>query len=401
MYMDAIIKNAILYITNLMHVNVFSMERGEEWFCLPSPYASEGENRIVRNLMKGAADQSVVYLTDGHYYSYCMIFVSDQVVFLGPYLESMGKRKGATGRELERLIKTKAEAQHYQTMVLLAREEVKAAAYTLILSVYGSTENIRETAVNLEKYQIENWYDVEDETEEKEYPSESARILSSCFMKQIEKGDYLSAAAAYHKIMQQLPKYRKFILIHTVEGLSTIRTLTTLAAQQAGVSQAELDVVMESFKGKARVVTSKEEAIELCCHMISDICELVRSCRLEQYSKEIREAVGYIDSHLKEALTVSTLAKKIGLSPNRLSTKFHEETGATVTGYIKCQRLNEAAVFLEVSGLSVQEIGARVGYLDSNYFARCFKKTYGMSPTDYRKIKILNEAPEKKKNVKT
>lgn len=385
MHTDAVIKTAVLYITNLMHINAFSMAKDENGFCLPSPHVSDKENQNVRNLIEGAQDQTILFMTDSHYYSYCMMTVSDRVVFLGPYLEVKGSRRGDVVREYEYKAQTEAERQGYRSMVLLTREEVKAAAHTLFLSVCGSTEQIKETAVNLGTYSQGDWYEEEKEGREINIDAENARILSAHYMKQIEKGDYLSAAAAYQKIMKELPRYRKFILIHTIEGMSTLRTLTTLAAQQAGVSQAMIQNVMEDFKGKARRVTSRDEAVEICCHMISDICELVRNCRLQSYSKDIRRVVEYIDSHLKETLSVTEIAEKAGLTPNRLSTKFHKETGVTIMAYVNRERLKEAAGLLELSQLPVQEIGTRVGYLDSNYFARCFKKAYGITPTEYRR----------------
>ena len=61
------------------------------------------------------------------------------------------------------------------------------------------------------------------------------------------------------------------------------------------------------------------------------------------------------------------------------------ETGQTTVNYIKELRLNKACDYLVNSGKSIADISKEVGYEDSQYFFRVFKKTTGLTPLEYRK----------------
>ena len=59
-------------------------------------------------------------------------------------------------------------------------------------------------------------------------------------------------------------------------------------------------------------------------------------------------------------------------------------TGLSPVEYIREQRLKRAAQLLETTRYSITEITYMVGLNDSRYFSRCFKHSYGMTPTEYR-----------------
>ena len=76
---------------------------------------------------------------------------------------------------------------------------------------------------------------------------------------------------------------------------------------------------------------------------------------------------------------------RINLSRRKyLSRLFKKEMGITLTAYIADLRTKKAAELLKTSMLSVAEIAMYVGYPDSNYFVKVFKKRYGMTPSAYR-----------------
>ena len=54
------------------------------------------------------------------------------------------------------------------------------------------------------------------------------------------------------------------------------------------------------------------------------------------------------------------------------------------TELVQNKRLTQAAYLLETTGLSVADIGERVGYENMSYFHRIFKERYGISPKKYR-----------------
>ena len=80
----------------------------------------------------------------------------------------------------------------------------------------------------------------------------------------------------------------------------------------------------------------------------------------------------------------SELAELVNLSGSRLRHLFKQETGTTPVRYLKAIRLRRAATLLRTSFMSIKEIAMSVGLTTASYFVREFRKSYGMTPTEFR-----------------
>lgn len=94
--------------------------------------------------------------------------------------------------------------------------------------------------------------------------------------------------------------------------------------------------------------------------------------------------VSYLDQHYDEPLTLDDLASIACLSRRSLTRAFRTAFGDSPIDYLIRLRLDRAAGLLESTDLPVLDVAQRVGFADSNYFARAFRKHYGTSPTAYR-----------------
>ena len=92
----------------------------------------------------------------------------------------------------------------------------------------------------------------------------------------------------------------------------------------------------------------------------------------------------YIQDHYAENLTVKSLAEMVNANEFYLSHAFKKITHYSPQQYILRRRIGKAQCLLIYTSLPLTEIAARVGYDDSNYFSRVFKKIVGMSPRLYR-----------------
>ena len=72
-------------------------------------------------------------------------------------------------------------------------------------------------------------------------------------------------------------------------------------------------------------------------------------------------------------------------------------TGLSPVEFIREMRIKRAAQLLEERQLNITEVTYMVGMNDSRYFAKCFKSTYGVTPSEYRKS-ILDKNGKKKGN---
>ena len=86
--------------------------------------------------------------------------------------------------------------------------------------------------------------------------------------------------------------------------------------------------------------------------------------------------------------SVSDLAKGLSFSNGQLYRKLKYLINQSSNEYIRTVRLNQAAVFLQEGQYNISEITYKVGFNDLKYFRTCFKKQFGVTPSDYKSQKI-------------
>ena len=80
---------------------------------------------------------------------------------------------------------------------------------------------------------------------------------------------------------------------------------------------------------------------------------------------------------------LSAISGAVNANESYLSHLFRKETGKTFTAYISELKVETAKILLS-KGLLVYEVSDRLGFENSNYFSKVFKKHVGCSPTEYR-----------------
>lgn len=99
----------------------------------------------------------------------------------------------------------------------------------------------------------------------------------------------------------------------------------------------------------------------------------------------VLEAVRLLAQEVTEGWTMELLAKRVGLSPAHLSRLFRSSMGMPPMAYLHQQRMEQATNLLLHTSWPIARIAGDVGFDDQNYFARCFRATYGLSATEYRR----------------
>ncbi|HXK42664.1 MAG TPA: response regulator, partial [Anaerolineae bacterium] len=100
----------------------------------------------------------------------------------------------------------------------------------------------------------------------------------------------------------------------------------------------------------------------------------------------VRQAMAYIHEHYADPLTREDIARRVGLSADYLTACFRQELGKTPIAYLNCYRVYQAKRLLKESDQTVTEIAFNMGFSDSGYFARVFKREVGVSPQAYRRM---------------
>ena len=169
-------------------------------------------------------------------------------------------------------------------------------------------------------------------------------------------------------------------------AMVSLNTLCRIAARRGGVSPFIVGSI--SFKYGMLIESAKSSEFlqkKMAPVMFSDYCQAVRDCSTNGYSAKVKEIAAYILEHLPSNITVRQLAEKFYLSESSLSRKFKKETGFSVMEFINFHRIKLAQYYLSQGNRSVTEVAYLVGYNDSNYFCRIFKKITAITPSQYLK----------------
>jgi len=100
--------------------------------------------------------------------------------------------------------------------------------------------------------------------------------------------------------------------------------------------------------------------------------------------ERISRVIDLINGRLGEELSIETLAGESGLSPSRFAHLFRERMGVTPMNFLESRRMEQAKQLLLASGLSIQEIGLKVGFANAQHFSTRFRKNAGQSPSAFR-----------------
>lgn len=105
----------------------------------------------------------------------------------------------------------------------------------------------------------------------------------------------------------------------------------------------------------------------------------------ENMADMIDKVVKYIDLHYADQdLSLNSIANFVYLSPNYISTLFKKYKDINLSNYIIQVRMDIAEKLLKESDYKAYEIANMVGYTNSQYFSILFKRSKGVSPSDYR-----------------
>ncbi|WP_046173641.1 response regulator [Domibacillus indicus] len=103
------------------------------------------------------------------------------------------------------------------------------------------------------------------------------------------------------------------------------------------------------------------------------------------FSSAVQTAVDYIDENYHDAqLSLQSVSDAVNVSSSYLSHLFSQETGKTFIEYVTAIRINKAKELLKSTHDKTYEIAHQVGYSDSHYFCRSFKKVTGLTTKQFK-----------------
>ncbi|MBP3360244.1 MAG: response regulator [Clostridia bacterium] len=135
---------------------------------------------------------------------------------------------------------------------------------------------------------------------------------------------------------------------------------------------------LEQFENSEQI----EEFINV---MLERICNIQKNFTVSFDCREVMNKVKlYIEKNYMNKISVTDLAKFFNINYSYFSTIFKEQVGMTLTEYLRNVRIEKACSMLKNSDMNTEFIATSVGFNDTMYFYRIFKRCKGMTPTEYR-----------------
>ncbi len=150
------------------------------------------------------------------------------------------------------------------------------------------------------------------------------------------------------------------------------------------------DFFVRVFKEILKNPKDKTYAALLVNTLVHIVCEKGESLRHTSTSRGYQltaEAVKLVNEDFAKSITLEYVAKELSVAPQHLSGAFSKNLGVTFSQYLCDLRLEYAANLVVNSQKSLTEICFESGYNNFSHFSRSFKKKFGKSPREYRKIK--------------
>ncbi|MBV1861447.1 MAG: AraC family transcriptional regulator [Nannocystaceae bacterium] len=113
------------------------------------------------------------------------------------------------------------------------------------------------------------------------------------------------------------------------------------------------------------------------------------------YLVRVQEGVDHIEEHLDDDLSLAAVAAHAGLSQWHFQRIFRGLTGETLKAYIRSRRMARALHRLLSTDLRVLDIALAARFESQEAFSRAFKRSFSMTPTQYRELGRKNLFPRK------
>lgn len=208
-------------------------------------------------------------------------------------------------------------------------------------------------------------------------PAILERFLGSGLLDETEDfvRDYFQAIG--HEAMESFV-FRNYVILNV--RFSVLGFLKKLGCEAGDLENHDTEEVLEE---RAR---SMERAVKYAEEIIKKAVMLRDENSGNKNRSILKAAIEYIDTHyMEETLSLNTAAQVANISANHFSALFSQNKGQTFIEYLTSLRMRHARELLRCTDKRSSEIASKVGYKDAHYFSYLFKKTQGMTPSEYRK----------------
>jgi AraC-like DNA-binding protein len=212
------------------------------------------------------------------------------------------------------------------------------------------------------------------------------------FMSAIRKGNKEIAIKQWHILHDSVrPIKESDDAIKMAQASAAVtRTIIRIAAASEGISPVLNDKITRKSSKKIRNSSSINQINKEHVNLINTYCEIIKSKHENDLSVLTVSILYFLNNNFTQKFEIKTIAQELNISENHLIQQFKREMKMTPKRYVLNKRLKLSKKLLRETHKKIVDVGYVVGFEDSSYFSRIFKKYEACTPTQYR---IKNQYP--------
>ncbi|HEV8246591.1 MAG TPA: AraC family transcriptional regulator, partial [Polyangiaceae bacterium] len=169
------------------------------------------------------------------------------------------------------------------------------------------------------------------------------------------------------------------------ELCSGFERVTDVFSSSEGLEARAVDDLLTNLEQRARQASTTAEVLVAYQSAIDDLGAATQKPSSARHEHNLRRALGHIQEHYCEPLSLARVARVAGFARNYFSALFKRREGTTFEKYVLGLRLGRARDLLSTTELGVQRVAELSGLGSRQYLSRVFRRELGTTPSAYRK----------------
>ncbi len=178
-----------------------------------------------------------------------------------------------------------------------------------------------------------------------------------------------------------MPEVDGFAVLQSMREAANMRDVPVIVLTGQVLTEVEM---ARLTRGVVTVLEKGLFSLEETVAHISAALERRRKVS-DEARRLVRQAMAFMHEHYAEPISRQDLARHVGMDGDYLTVCFRKELGVTPIAYLNRYRVHQAKRLLTETDQSITEIARAVGFSDSGYFSRIFRRETGYSPEAYRR----------------
>ena len=162
-----------------------------------------------------------------------------------------------------------------------------------------------------------------------------------------------------------------------------VRVLNLLLRNSSDYDENDVELVLSGFSQTGKFENIEEMRTELLS--IIEISVKKGVDKEKTVDEKISSAIEFMKNNFNKDISINDIAEMYNLNINYFSVQFKKKTSRSAINFLTELRMKAAKEYLKNTEENVADISKKVGYEDTQYFFRVFKKSEGITPLMYRK----------------